>query len=188
MGVLTMVMHLLRKLTDLSKAFNCMPHELLIDKLDAYGFDKSSLKLKHSYLSNRKQRVIKIIDKYSSWSEISSGVPQGSILGSLLFNILIFDMFYFLEDFDIGNYDSTPYCADKSAEFVVSKLEQLSTIFFKLLNNNYIKVNIGKSHLLLSGNSRATVDIDCVELQDEHVLLGITIDSNHTFENHVNGI
>ena len=124
-------------LTDLSKAFDCLPHELLIAKLDAYGFDKSSLKLIHSYLSNRKQRV-KVNDRYSSWSEVLFGVPQGSILGPLLFNIFICDMFYFLEDFDIANYadDSTPYCAGKSAEFVVSNLEQSSAILFKWFNNN----------------------------------------------------
>ena len=60
-------------------------------------------------------------------------------------------MFYFLEGFDIANYadDPTPYCAGESAESVVSNLEQSPTILFKWLNNNYIKVNTGKSHLLL---------------------------------------
>ena len=60
--------------TDLSKAFDCLSHELLIAKQDVYDFDKSSLKLIHSYLSNRKQRV-KINHRYSSWSEILHGVP-----------------------------------------------------------------------------------------------------------------
>ena len=101
-------------------------------------------------------------------------------------------MFYFLEDFDIANYadNSTPYCARKSVEFAVNNLEHLSTIFFTLLNNNYMKVNTGKSHLLLSGNSRATATIDntYIESEDEQVLLGIKIDSNLTFENHINSI
>ena len=72
-------------LTDLSKAFDCLSHELLIAKLEAYGFDEKALTLIYNYLSNRKQRV-KINDSYSSWSEILFGVPQGSILGPLLFN------------------------------------------------------------------------------------------------------
>ena len=90
-------------LTDLSKALDCLSHELLIPKLDAYGFDKNALKLMNSYLSNRKQ-ITKINNKYSSWSQILFGVPQGSILGPLLFSIFICDMLYFLEDFDISNY------------------------------------------------------------------------------------
>ena len=56
-------------LTDLSKAFDCLPHELIIAKLDAYGVDMLSLKLSNSYLSKRRQRI-KINDIYSSWSEI----------------------------------------------------------------------------------------------------------------------
>ena len=70
-------------------------------------------------------------------------------------------MFYFLENFDIANYadDSTPYCSGKSAEFVVNNLEQSSAILFELLNNNNMKLNTGKSHLLLSDNSRATATI-----------------------------
>ena len=101
-------------------------------------------------------------------------------------------MFFFLGGFAIANYvdDSTPYSAGKSAKFVVNNLEQSSTILFKWLNNNYMKVNTGKSHLLLSGNSTATTTIDnsYIESENEQVLLGIRIDSNVTFENHINSI
>ena len=57
-------------------------------------------------------------------------------------------MFYFLEDSDTANYavDSTPYCAGKNAKFVVHNLEQSSPILFEWFNNNYMKVNTGKSH------------------------------------------
>lgn len=65
-------------LTDLSKAFDCLPHDLLIAKLNAYGFDKKALKLIFSYLSSRKQRV-KVNNSYSTWKEVLYGVPQGSM-------------------------------------------------------------------------------------------------------------
>ena len=69
------MVELLARYSLISKAFDFLSQELLIAKLDAYGFDKNTLKLVNSYLSNRKQRV-KINDKYSSWSEILSGVPH----------------------------------------------------------------------------------------------------------------
>ena len=80
-------------LTDLSKAFDCIDHNLLIAKLNAYGFDKQSINFIYSYLTKRKQRT-KVDSAVSSWEILFSGVPQSSVLGPLLFNIYICDMFF----------------------------------------------------------------------------------------------
>ena len=80
-------------LTDLSKAFDCIDHNLLIAKLNAYGFEKQSINFIYSYLTKRKQRT-KVDSAVSSWEILFSGVPQSSVLGPLLFNIYICDMFF----------------------------------------------------------------------------------------------
>ena len=72
-------------LMDLSKACNCLPHDLLIAKLDAYGVGIDSLKLIYSYLTDKKQRV-EIGTSFSTWKSLSKGVPQGSVLSPLLLN------------------------------------------------------------------------------------------------------
>lgn len=70
---------------DLSKAFDCLPHEILLDKLSAYGVSNHSVSLLKSYLTNRKQQI-KISSILSSWADIHKGVPQGSILGPFYLN------------------------------------------------------------------------------------------------------
>ena len=86
-------------LTDLSKAFDSLSHDLLMAKLNAYGFSLPALKLVHSYLSSRKQRT-KINNACSSWEETLFGEPQGSILGLTLFNVFLSDLFLVLKDTD----------------------------------------------------------------------------------------
>ena len=127
-------------LTDLSKAFDCLNHELIIAKLEAYGFDYVSLNVILSYLTGRKHRT-KINNCFSEWADIMLGVPQGSILGPLLFNIYINDIFYFVREDRITNYadDTTPYTINKNYVEMVDEL-QLDAHIVELVQPKLFKI------------------------------------------------
>ena len=90
-------------LTDLSKAFYCIAHDLLIAKLAAYGFSDTALRYIYSYLSNRNQ-CVRINNTLSNYQKIISGVPQGSKLGPIFFNLSINYLFFFVSDVSLHNF------------------------------------------------------------------------------------
>ena len=178
-------------MTDLSKAFDCLSHELLIAKLSAYGFSRASLKLINSYFSDRYQRV-RINSQFSPWSQIKNGAPQGSILGPLCFNIDIADLFLCLEDADIASFadDNTPYALENDINSVIHTLEKEARELFQWFENNLFKANPAKSHLLLSTNDALVACINGISIPNEtHVdLLGILIDNQLYFDIHITGL
>ena len=108
---------------DLSKAYNCLPHDLLTAKLAAYSVGIDCSKPTYSYLTDRKQRV-KVGTSFSTWKPLSKGAPQGSILSPLLFSIFISDFFYAIEHSQVCSFadDSTIFACggtlDEEAKFI----------------------------------------------------------------------
>ena len=176
-------------LTDLSKAFDCINHELLIAKLEAYGFGKATLKYIYDYLSGRKQRT-NVNNTFSEWCNILFGVPQGSILGPLLFNIYMNDIFYFLEKCDLANFadDTTPYTTGKTLNDLIKNLEGDIHIMIKWFSDNFLKLNKEKCHLFMSKcRNDISINVGDQKIKNENTvkLLGVTFDNQLKFDNHV---
>ena len=134
-------------LTDLSKAFDCICYDLLVAKLNTYGFDKKALRLIYGYLNGRSHKI-KVGSSFSSKLDISYGAPQGSILGSLLFNIDICDLFFVNITSVVANYAdvTTPYECDQNCDNLISNMEltvekifNFQTAFDELILRCYVK-------------------------------------------------
>ena len=108
---------------DLSKAFDSLNHELLLTEIKAYGLDSNSVTFMKRYITNRLPRC-KINNSFSGWGKVLNGVPQGSILGPLLLNIFLNDIFLSLRKCELANYtdDSTLYTSDKSISNIMNSL------------------------------------------------------------------
>ena len=108
--------------------FDCLPHSLLIAKVHAYGFNKTSTEYLKDYLSHRKLKI-KIYKTFSNWTNILHGVPQGSILGPLIFTVFLYHLFLFKPNIDLVSYadDSTPFVMGGSSELEV--INEINEIF-----------------------------------------------------------
>ena len=181
-------------LMDLSKAYDCLPHDLLVAKLEAYGVDNDSLNLLLDYLSFRKQRT-KVGSAYTKWSKIRRGIPQESIFGPLLFNIFINDIFMIIEQSDICNFadDNTLYsCGERLTDIKENLVSDTKRIlnWFRL---NSLKANPGKFQFMILGDKShhkhiLRINSIRVETSDGILLLGITIDKKLTFKQHIENL
>ena len=142
-------------LTGLSKGFDCIAHDLLIAKLAAYGFSDTALGYVYSYLSNRKQCVLRINTTYSNYQKIILGVAQGSILGSIFFNLSINSLFFFVSEVSLHNFtdDNTLSAFAKTILELINVLQSESEIIDWFKNNKTI-VNPDKFHAILLEKKR----------------------------------
>ena len=180
---------------DLSKAFDCLPHCLALCKLKACGLSTNSCKLIASYLYKRKQRV-KINAVRSDWEDLNKGIPQGSILGPLIFNILLNDIFYFVNTGSIYNYADDDYVSVQHDELGLVKkvLKQETLQLVKWFSDNAMEANPNKFQgiLFIRGHNVSSMQL---QVNDNDIYfvssinaLGIYIDDKLNLNDHVDRI
>ena len=179
-------------LTDLSKAFDCLHRLLLIAKLDAYGFDHKSLNIILSYLSRRQQRT-KVNNHLSVWADILSGIPQGSILGPLIFNIYINDIYYFILEDRIAKYvdDTTPYTIKDEYAELIDSLQLESNILLDWFKNPFFKLTADKCKLLVANKQddlAIYIEKESAIREQSVKLLVIKIDNKLTFNEYISNL
>ena len=173
-------------LLDLSKAFDCLNHGLLLAKLKAYGFSTNAIRMVCSYLTGRRQRV-KVNGSFSSWKEVKLSIPQGSVLGPLLFNIFSNGIFFLPNETEICNYaDDTIYCSHQELQEVTIRLVNDTAKLSTWFAGNFMKLNEEKCYLLVFREKDMKVSIKAgssvIKETNEEKLLDVIIDRKLNFK------
>ena len=176
---------------DLAKAFDSVSHNILLRKLERYGIRGNVLNFFQSYLHNRSQ-FVKIDDACSSSVKIEFGVPQGSILGPLLFLIYINDLPQVSKFFIRLFADDTFLCAQNEDLWLLEKEVNAELIkVYKWLASNKLTLNMDKSKCMIISKKRKTTNmsirINRKELKhcDSYKYLGVYIDKNLSWKPHI---
>lgn len=180
-------------LMDLSKAFDCLPHRLVVEKLRAYGLDQTAVLLLKDYLSNRKQ-CVKIGGFTSPFHSLAKGIPQGSILGPLIFNIFLNDIFKCVQRSTLANYadDNTLIFAHKNKNTWKSTLEDEGAALVDWFASNGMQANPAKFQGIVfgpsspdTGETSFIVKGASIECSENVKLLGVHLDSQLNFDKHI---
>ena len=188
-------------LLDYSKAFDCANHRLILAKLKAAGFRDESLEWVFSYLNNRRQKVITSQGE-SSWNGVFNGVPQGSVLGPLLFTVLVSDL---RDAIKRGRYhmyaDDTQLYYSCKCENVQNTIENINSDLSRISDfsqKNCLRLNAGKSKFIVIGSRQnlkklknirldpIKIDGKVIEREYEAKNLGVTFDEELSWARHVN--
>ena len=175
-------------ITDLSKAFHCIAHNLLIAKFAAYDFSNTALRYVYSYLYNRKQ-CVRINNAYSNYQKIISGVPQGSIFGPIFFKLSINDLFFFVFEVSLHNFadDNTLSAFAETILELIDILQSGSEIVIDWFKNNKMIVDPDKLQVTTQ-NQRIVVDNQNIKVVSSADFLGIQINNKLNFNVHISNI
>ena len=190
-------------LLDFSKAFDTVNHRLLLEKLSILGFSQNAQEWVTSYLSDRYQKVV-VNNDCSSWVKIKNGVPQGSILGPLLFNILVSDMRQFVVfNSSHGYADDVQFEISSNVENINEAIHQVNqdlTSISSYCRNSALTINEKKCFYMVIGTKPAIKKVDAMVLDDMIINnkiikrvkyvrnLGLTYDEVLSWRRHVNNI